>query len=434
MNRTLLILLNLSVFTVLSCQKNALTPEEHEPTGTTTISITEQGNITIPFNARTATIHYTITNPVEGGTIKPEASVEWISDIDTSVEGSVSLSVEENTTTESRSVILTLRYEYEGCEEEIEAQINLIQEACPYTYIKELPLSYGYYYGTITGGSPNYYLSLAESPMENNIIGDGFTYILDIYSDEPEDMNAIAPAVGTYTLSETFEAGTLHPLNSSVRIKTSDGTTSSNFTEGTLVISRDGDQYNYEAVLTDTNGEIHHISYTGPVALTDFSQGDFTSTLREDYVADLTGASCSALYYGDTYGGTSGIPTSNWYISLSNLPNGDHFQLDICAPPTSNTETGITPGTYLLLDCDYGELTALKGFTVNGTKYGSWFWVYENAAQVDPIAPLDSGSITISRDNDTYTITIRAFDDNPDSNSITATWTGQIEITDMTIY
>ena len=150
MNRALLILLNLSVFTVLSCQKNALTPEEHEPTGATTISITEQGNITIPFNARTATIHYTITNPVEGGTIKPEASVEWISDIDTSVEGSVSLSVEENTTTESRSVILTLRYEYEGCEEEIEAQINLIQEACPYTYIRELPLSYGYYYGTIT--------------------------------------------------------------------------------------------------------------------------------------------------------------------------------------------------------------------------------------------------------------------------------------------
>ena len=126
MNRTLLILLNLSVFTVLSCQKNALTPEEHEPTGATTISITEQGNITIPFNARTATINYTIINPIEGGAIKTEAPAEWISDIDTSVEGSVSLSVEENTTTESRSVILTLRYEYEGCEEEIEAQINLI--------------------------------------------------------------------------------------------------------------------------------------------------------------------------------------------------------------------------------------------------------------------------------------------------------------------
>ena len=66
MNRTLLILLNLSVFTVLSCQNNALTPEEHEPTGATTISITEQGNITIPFNARTATIHYTITNQDRG--------------------------------------------------------------------------------------------------------------------------------------------------------------------------------------------------------------------------------------------------------------------------------------------------------------------------------------------------------------------------------
>ena len=155
---------------VLSCEKKEETPNTSDtPGGTPSISITEQGNFSIAFDAASSSIHYTVTNPVEGGQVIPEASADWITELDTSVEGTVTILTEENTDTVSRNAILTLRYEYEGCEEDIKAQINLIQEACPYTYIRELPLSYGYYYGTITGGSPNYYLSLAESPMENNM-------------------------------------------------------------------------------------------------------------------------------------------------------------------------------------------------------------------------------------------------------------------------
>lgn len=415
---------------VLSCEKKEETPVTPEG-GSPSISITEQGNFSIAFDAASSSIHYTVTNPVEGGQVIPEASADWITDFDTSIEGTVTILTEENTDTVSRNAILTLRYEYEGCEEDIKAQINLIQEACPYTYIKELPLAYGYYYGTRTGSVPNYYLSLAENPMLNNIIGDGYTYVLDIYGSEPDDMNAIAPAAGTYRLGDAFDAWTFNSQNSSVRIKTAEGTSSISFTDGTLTVTQEGDQYMYEAILTDSNKDVHYITYTGPVSLSDFSQGSYVSTLSEDHKADMTGATCSAYYYGDTYVYTSGIQTSNWQIFLSKLPNGDHFTLDICAPPTSNMETGITPGVYALLDCDYGVNTALKGFITGGTKMGSWFRTYEKGAEVDPIAPLDSGNITISRDGDTYTITIQAWDDQPQPKAITATWTGSIQLQNM---
>lgn len=417
---------------VLSCEKKEETPNTSDtPGGTPSISITEQGNFSIAFDAASSSVHYTVTNPVEGGKVIPEASADWITELDTSVEGTVTILTEENTDTVSRNAILTLRYEYEGCEEDIKAQINLIQEACPYTYIKELPLTYGYYYGTRTGSVPNYYLSLAENPMVNNAIGDGYTYILDIYSTEPGNMNAIAPAAGTYKLGNEFDAWTFNSQNSSVRIKTAEGTSSISFTDGTITVTQEGDQYTYEAILTDSNKDVHYITYTGPVSLRDFSQGSYVSTLSEDHKADMTGATCSAHYYGDTYVNASGIPTSNWQIFLSTLPNGDHFTLDICAPPTSTMETGIAPGTYTLLNCNYGVNTALQGFITGGAKMGSWFHTYKNAAQTDPIAPLDSGNIIISRDGETYTINIQAWDDQPQPKAITATWTGRIELKNM---
>ena len=110
---------------VLSCEKKEETPNTSDtPGGTPSISITEQGNFSIAFDAASSSIHYTVTNPVEGGQVIPEASADWITELDTSVEGTVTILTEENTDTVSRNAILTLRYEYEGCEEDIKAQIG----------------------------------------------------------------------------------------------------------------------------------------------------------------------------------------------------------------------------------------------------------------------------------------------------------------------
>lgn len=442
MRHPLLTILTLSAMAaVLSCKDNTVTPERPDGTddpvtGTPSITITDQGNINLEFNAETAAVHYSVTDPVDGAQLLPEAPVEWISDYDTSVEGIVTFTVADNDAEDNRSAILTLRYIYEGGE--VSAQINIIQEGTPYDYVNEMPLSYGYYYGTRTGSVPNYYICLAENPMENNIIGDGYSYVIDLYAGaEPEDMTAIAPPVGEYESSETFDAWTFNIQNSRISYKDDAGTTSANITEGTLSISKEGDTYVYDGIFIDSNGEVHHVSYTGTVSLSDFSQGDFVSTLTGDYEADLKEANCSAYYYGDVYGGTSGIPTSNWIITFSPLPyskDGDFFQMDICAPTYSNVETGIPEGRYYFLNCDYGEYTALMGFLEGGVRFGSWFWLMENAAEGDLISPLDSGYVEFKVDGDTYTVTINAYDDKPVPNAITATWTGQIQMQDMTIY
>lgn len=416
----------------ISCNKNETgsTPEENAPA----ITISGTGNVILAYDDISASVNYTVTNPVEGAVLYPEADAEWISGYDTSIDGTVSFSVTENNTGESRNTILTLRYAYDGGE--TMAQVNIIQKASGYKYIMEVPYVFGYYYGNRQSANYKYNLWLAENPMDENLVsvGNGFSYCFDIYSaSEPEDMNTMAPPAGVYTLSENNEAGTFGIANSRVINKTANGISTAYFTEGTLTITQDGDQYIYEAIVTDTNGDKHKVTYKGTVSLKDFTEGTYLSTLTEDYQADLSDATFSAYYYGDYYmkGNT------NWFITVSPLPaskDGDFFQLNICSPASSNMETGITPGRYEIMDAYYYDFSTLMGFVVSGTKYGSWFWVLDNGQQSNLIAPLVSGYVDISVEGETYTIEINANDDAIPINTITAKWSGTITMQDLTIY
>lgn len=417
----------LALTLLFSCQKGK--PADESQTSPL-ITITEQGNITVPFDAGSFSIHYTITSPVDGGRIVPQSTAEWITDYDTDTDGTLTFSVTDNNTGENRSTVLTLRYVYEGGE--TSAQANIIQENCPYSYMTEVSYAFGYYYGDRMTTYHRYYTWLAESPLDDNMnTGDGLSYLFDIYTDKaPDNSDEPAPPAGTYTLSESNGPWTFGKQDSRVFNNSPEGASAAYFTEGTLVVTHEGGTYTCEAILTDTNGEKHRVRYSGPISLTDYSKGSYISTLTEDYNADLTGATCAAMYYSDCY--MSG--TSNWIITLSPLPyskDGDYFQLDICAPASSNVETGIPAGRYAILDCDYGEYTALLGFITGYVKYGSWFWLMDNAQQGDLIAPLTNGYIDIAVNDGIYTITINATDDAITENTITATWSGEITLQDM---
>lgn len=422
-----------AIFIMASCQKqveNTIPSDKETPV----ITIIESGNVILQYDCTSASIHYTVTNAADNATIHPESTADWIYDFNMSEEGIVSFSVQVNESLSNRNAILTLRYEY--AEGESLAQINIIQESSGYTYVLDVSYLYGYYYGNRQSTYYRYNTWLAENPMEDNMVevGEGSSYCLDIYSDtEADDMNSIAPPAGTYTLSDDCAPWTFSSNNSRLTTKDINGVTNIYFTEGILIITQDGDNYTYNAILTDTNGEVHNVNYTGSVNLKDFTEGAYISTLHGDYVADLKNASANAYYYGDYY--MNG--TTNWFISLSPLPaskDGDFFQLNICSPSSSNMETGITPGRYEIMDAYYYEFSTLMGFIASGAKFGSWFWVLDNGQQGNLVAPLVSGYADISIEGDTYTIEINANDDAIPINTITAKWSGTITMQDLTTY
>ena len=68
------------------------------------------GGITAGYEGETATITYSVENPVEGVTATATADVDWIEDIDCSVGGEVSFAVLENTEETMRQGNITIVY------------------------------------------------------------------------------------------------------------------------------------------------------------------------------------------------------------------------------------------------------------------------------------------------------------------------------------
>ena len=72
------------------------------------LSVDVEGVINMGAEGGTATINYTITNPVEGLTLEATTEQDWIGNI--AIAESVTLDVDANHTTESRVGVVTLTY------------------------------------------------------------------------------------------------------------------------------------------------------------------------------------------------------------------------------------------------------------------------------------------------------------------------------------
>lgn len=397
---------------VASCQKT-----DTENVG---FSITQEGNIEVPFYASDAEANYTVENPVDGAEVKVDVqNVDWIEVTDVSVPGTVSFSVAENTSDRPRNVIMTLRYVYGGSE--VSAQVNVLQAARNYG---DLNASYtmAYYYGDLSGTQGmRYTLYLMENPLRGEYFGVGLNYCLDFYAGAPEDLNAITPPEGTYTLSGTGESGTMGIAGTSLIDMELE--TETFFKEGTLTISKDGDVSTYIAELKDSVGGLYHVVYTGKVL---FDDASYYSTLTEDHEADMEGSEAVAGYFGDYYG----VGYSNFMILIK--PAGQYgaaLEFDLLAPISSNASTGIAEGTYDIEDTGK-EKTAFTGIVVDNTIAGSWFYTASNGSIQSPMAPLSSGTLQIDRDGDVYTFTLKAKDDAHEPHAVTAEWSGTMQVTD----
>ena len=274
-----------AAFTLTSCEKPTPEPEpdpdkqeeqkpdEQEPAepGETTLEITSDDTLKVAIGGGAYEIAYTLTNPSDSIKLEVEIpeGINWITDINTDTEGKITFNVASNEGNKPREAEISVKYDF------IVQKVLVSQEGyvSPYDYEYEMTVFTGWYYGAANDGeAANYYAYLSDKEFVEDfaMMPEGTYFRLDLFAPVSETDNIfIAEGTYVYDLENTKKIGTF--TTNSVMMKTGAGFMegqSSEFEEGTLVITKDGDKWNYDLKVT-IEGESYHVTYNGPVAFID---------------------------------------------------------------------------------------------------------------------------------------------------------------------
>lgn len=381
--------------------------------------------IPVPGDGGPASFSYEIINPAEDGEVKCEPGEKWVHDIDCSEQGKISFAVDRNNSLKERRSDITVTYLYgEGRSVSVKAQV--VQEASEYVFELELASCSGFCYE---------YNSLFNTVfksinLSSGNIGTNGAYTFNFYSESPNDS---CPEAGVYTLGKpgetkdhTFSSKStvlLEVVSMEEKGKQTKLLTMS-FSGGEITVDYD-DNGNMivEGVVTDEEGQTHHVIYNGPaeyqLILDSFSTltGDYTVNLEEDNVYS------EAVWVGDTY--ETGTHWMVW-LTPANTIEGDGVQLEFVSEEC-RIEDGIPSGTYrasapraeVLYPGQY-----LPGY-IKGSMYGTLYLGYEELMNfgvrtIKDKASAESGDLKIVNKGDgTYEISFEFEDDRGN------TWDGQ---------
>lgn len=369
------------------------------------IKITSGSEIAVPAEGGTVTVEYEITNPVEGATavVSVPEDIDWISPISAN-DGTAILEATANETEAARAAEITVTYTWD--EGEIHARTNAIQAAPEHRYDYESELN----------------------------VFSGTYYLFDLYSGAPDNTDSPALPAGTYTLDETgsrtamtFDGG----LTQGTQLNP-DGSTAFQvkFTEGTAEVSYEGDNMILEAVLTDTEGRTHHITYKGKAEYVNAVGGNEDNTIYRNI--DIHAVSASASYYsGDEQ-------QMCLVITLTDMTANSEGSL--LAPGTVLTletymyrdENGfITPGEYTVTE-EGGLGEPFKIFRGENMYdillIGSYAYDYDNNAN-RYLGLITDGTMTVEGGEGTYTFNCNF--KTAEGYTITAEWSGQLSVSGM---
>lgn len=357
-----------SVFMLASCNK----PEKEE-TGNPELTITspEADTLNVAIAGGPCEITYTLKNPVEGVSMQVTAAegIDWITDIDLATEGKITFNVASNEGQQPRETTLTIQYDF------IKETVVVAQEGFESAYDNEFPATVftGYYYGEETEkGVANYYFFLSDKEFVNDWMSpEGTYYLVDLYAALPQDPASIILPEGTFTfdLENTLKEGTFSTLSHRKILDFSGMATSADYEEGTIVISKEGENYNIELIVT-IEGETWHVTYSGAATFEDKTSGDVWERPDTDY---------DAITEDITF-----VPESI-DARFFDSEDGDNLQIEFyagdttlyCSFCTDTTYTGgtIKPGRYLVrgtyetetLVWGYASSFSLFGFSPLGT-------------------------------------------------------------------
>ncbi|HIZ86340.1 MAG TPA: hypothetical protein IAC04_07610 [Candidatus Coprenecus stercoravium] len=350
-----------------------------------------------------------VENPVKGGVLKAQSDVDWISNINCG-SADVAMSVAPNDSRQERTAVMTVVYEY-GDGDTVCTEFNIVQ-ACveiDADYVLEATEFNGVYFGSQYGhkGEHCYNVYLSDKPMENSYMVDGGTYYLfDLFTVEPENSLNPQPAPGTYILGEDreTESMTFTPDNSCRFYQRGTGMPEQLFfTAGTLEISYEGDVAVYDAVLTDTEGKVHHVSYTGQSRFIYDGMTEFHALEQDlDFEVLVTEASWLANA-GDLMEISITFTDMNLDGDGYIIPPGSILYVDVFMPFNENGE--LTPGTYSF-DNKPGTANSLcPGEMTQESMYPSGTYAdYIDESEIAYTGLISSGKMTVSGNAGNYGI------------------------------
>lgn len=256
-------------------------------------------------------------------------------------------------------------------------------------------------------GEANFYTFLSDRPFDSDGYSDseGTYYLFDIFAPASALETEALPA-GTYKLGEpdATEEMTFSIDYSCVYLP---GEYGRYLTDGTLVVTVEGDTYTFDAVLTDETGATHHVTYTGP---TEYSYspgggGDEPTYNAISEPVDIEASLAVARYVSDandvmtvTFQFTDMDVDNEGYV----IPPGAMFTVEAYLP--YNEDGKLALGTYEVNDT-YDEYSVSPGYDLYGYTFGSYAVNYPDATSYE-VGYVSAGSMSItgSRDFDLYTI------------------------------
>lgn len=401
-----------------------------------TVEITTDSPITIGSNGGAASFTYTLENPAEDGEINAASEASWI-DIDDTTPEIVVLDVEPNDGKTSRTAEIVLTYTYAG--KSIEDKISLEQSGSSsggnddedYDYEFNAEVFYGEYYGERRSVNGTHSFATVLSNLADSEEPGSTTYTFEIFSEAPEDDHYPLPATGIYTYGGPASTDAFTISNTQYTTVNGNGMLEDDltFVSGTLEFGLNGDKYYFDAVLTDEEGSVHHITYASKVSVIyeDMSQPTGSNRLEKDVHFE-------ARYAEASYKSMDEDKVMHVSMEFAEEDRGDgsyycNLHLEAYLPYSQSGD--ITPGTYPV-SAEHTSQTISDGAILSA--YGVEYpvdtyldYIYDD----NRIAwgAVKSGSMTVSGSNGNYDIT---FDlTTQEGYSITGTWYGPIEIEDF---
>lgn len=313
---------------------------------------------------------------------------------------------------------------------------------------------------TAHGGDADYHrytLQLFDGDEKGGIITGGIVVNVDLFSTTPADDNIVI-ADGTYKASPNYEdikefepftflSGDCYtvigyPLYigtyiQDMRNSAETGTMLYGYAnQGTITIKRDGEKYNVKLDLTTRNG-IHVTGEypMGSVDIIDRRPGNNDEKLKEDKDLKFSNDTYSYAYLTPGYvdkndNAYKGV--NEFEIVMNDHITNESYLLDLIVP-----EDVMTPeGTYKVADVannNYQPYTFVPGYYVGYTAVRKGTWAYEHytsdSNEPDVIAAATDGVIQITKNDDgTYTVEYELKDNSEPQHTVTASWTGTINI------
>lgn len=297
-----------------------------------------------------------------------------------------------------------------------------------------------YYGDRRTEGVYNYYFGLGDKEFIKDAEGDdaaaegGHIVFVDLYSTEGAESweSAVLPD-GTYTLTDTKEAGTVDSYYTRLQINEDGAQKSVDFTEGSIEVKTSDKGKLITAVFTLEDGSTLGLAYEGAMVFGDpdagAEPGETIQPIQDNVNEKFVFA--QAAYYGDPYNGgtdnymvlmTTKEPTDEGYLS------GDSYFVALSLYEAKSSIINLAPGTYNVED-SYAAGTIESGFNFFGEYIGSYVIKTSADGDIAEASSIESGSATISETAAGYKITLDLV--TTEGKSIKGTYEGYFDISDQ---